>query len=118
MNEMGDFDTSELRWWRCVAINQKGEIQNFTISIDSEDIYKEFKKVRRNFSSRGLQFIEAKPMSVGEVQMLTRLSQFRMCRQERLGGLKGRHYLPIFQWLVVLFVGLLFLIILLLVYLH
>ena len=113
--DMSDFDTSQLRWWRCVAVDSEGKIRSFAISISTEDIYKEFSKVRRDLTNKNWRFIEARPVTADEQRVLVKLSRFRRHRQEQLCGLIGQHYSPLYHWPTVIFVGLLFLLSLLLV---
>lgn len=115
---MKDFNTSELHWWRCVAVGPSGEIHTFTVSIDPENVYQDFAKIRRNLLGKGLRFVEAKPITADEWQLTAKLLQFKRYRQKHLRGLTGQQYSPISRWSIVLSVGLLFLLALLLVYLH
>lgn len=119
MNDVNDnFDVSQLRWWRCVAVDPNNKIQVFIVEIGSDNVYIEFNKIRRNLQSNGLRFVEAKPISNEEVLAAEKIRQFKQHKRERLQGLTGRRYSPISHWPSVLFFATLFLLILWLVCRH
>jgi hypothetical protein len=115
---MNDFDTSELRWWRCITVGPNGEIRTFVVSIDPDNVYKEFVKLRNDLIGRGLKFVEAKPISADEWKVMSKLLQFKRRKQAYLRGLTGRYYTPVSRRSIAVSAVLLFLLVLLLVYLH
>ena len=118
MDDINDFDVSQLRWWRCVAVDTEDKIQTFTAEIDPGSVYAEFNKIRRNLQQKGWRFVEAKPIPEEELLAAAKLSRFKACKREQLRGLTGRHYSPFSHWRAALFVVLLTSLILWLVYRH
>jgi len=118
MNDTDDFDVSQLRWWRCIAVDTDDKIQTFTVEIDPDHVYAEFFKIRENLQNKGWRFVEAKPMLQEEILAAAKLSQFKARKREQLRGLTGRHYSPFSHWRAVLFVVLSTALALLLVYRH
>lgn len=119
MDGMNDnFDVSQLRWWRCIAVDPNDKIQIFITEIGSDNVYVEFNKIRRALRSKGLRFVEAKPISNEEMLAAKKIQQFKRYKKERLQGLTGRHYSPISHLPFVLFFAILFLLILWLVCHH
>ena len=118
MDDMNDYDVSQLRWWRCVAADTEDKIQTFTAEIDPDRVYAEFNKIRRDLQQKGWRFIEAKPIPEEELLAAAKLSRFKARKREQLRGLTGRHYSPISHWRAALFVVLFVLLVLWLVYHH
>jgi len=104
-----NFDVSQLRWWRCVAVDHSDKIQTFVVKIGPDNVYIEFNKIRHNLHSKGLRFVEAKPITEEEVLAAEKLMHLKAQRRERLRGLTGRAYSPASRWKVALFVVLLIL---------
>lgn len=118
MEDANDFDVSQLRWWRCVAVDSNNKIQTFIIEVNPGNVYGDFNKIRRDLRSKNLRFVEAKPISTEEILAAKKLSRLKKRKQEYAQGLRGKRYSPLSRWQVVLFVALLFLLILWLAYLH
>lgn len=118
MNDVNDFDVSQLRWWRYIAVDSNDKIQTFVVKIETNNIYMEFGKIRQSLESKGLRFIEAKPITQEEVLAAEKVARFKLRRQKQLRELTGRRYSPLSHWPAVLYAALLFLLILLLVRLH
>jgi hypothetical protein len=118
MNDSDNFDVSQLRWWRCVAVDTEDKIQTFTAEIDSDHVYAEFFKIREGLQQKGWRFIEAKPIPEEEILATAKLLQFKARKRERNRGLIGRRYSPLSHWPIALFVVLLILLILWLVCRH
>jgi len=119
MNDMDDFDVSQLRWWRCTAIEpNSGQIQTFIIEIKTNNIYAEFNKVRQDLKNKNLRFVEAKPITAEEKLAAEKVARLKTKRKELSRGLTGKHYSSLSHWPVVLFVMLSILLILWLVHRH
>ena len=103
MNDMDDFDVSQLRWWRCVAVDSDDKIQTFVAEINPDHAYAEFNKIRCDLRGKGWRFVEAKPIVAEEQLAAMKLAQFRLRRREFLRGLTGRRYSPLSHWRVALF---------------
>ena len=116
MNPIDDFDVSQLRWWRCVAVEPNtNQIQTFIVEIQTDDVYSEFNKIRQELKRRNLQFVEAKPITAEEKLAADKLARLKALRRERRRGLRGKHYSPVSPLRVALFVLLLILLVLWLV---
>ena len=113
-----DYDVSQLRWWRCTAVDANSQIHTSTVEIDPDRVYQEFRTIRQELRDKGLQFVEAKPISAEELLAAKKLQQFKTRKRVYARGLTGRHYSPFSHWSSVLAVVLWILLALWLAYRH
>jgi hypothetical protein len=117
-NDVNDFDVSQLKWWRCVAVDANDKIQVSIIKIETDNIYREFNKIRQGLKSKGMRFVEARPITKEEVLAAEKVAHLKSLKKRRLQGLTGQRYSFSFHWPIALFVVLSTLLTLLLAYLH
>ncbi|MCK9558646.1 MAG: hypothetical protein M0R50_11505, partial [Candidatus Cloacimonetes bacterium] len=106
MDNIDDYDVSQLRWWRCIAIDQSDKIRVLTVEVDPNNIYRDFSKIRKDLIAKGLKFVEAKPITKEERLAADKLAKLKERRLERLRGLTGRRYSSLSHWLIALSVAL------------
>lgn len=85
-------DTSELRWWRCTAIDDNDKIHTVIVCVNTDKIYEDIYEVRCNMIRNGMRFIEAKPISEKEVLAAKKVLRLKERKKEFAGGLRGRVY--------------------------